>query len=515
VRQIVAPKEKVAPLLSKICTTCVRLISRQNVSARVRMSRGTALRFSAMSVRESFGEVMESSALEQARLIREGQISSEELVRSYLDRIARLNPRFVAFVDVFRRRALVAARWKDLQRRRARGPLPPFHGIPIGVKDLNVIRGTKTRFGSRAVPHLVLPFDDRTVGALRRGGFVFVGKLSTSEMGAMPVTEPDIHPPTRNPWAPSRSSGGSSGGSGAAVAAGMLPLAQGSDGAGSIRIPAAFCHLFGLKPSRGRLPNQFGLPDRHILYTSGPITRTVDDAAAMLDVLAGIDHGRPHWAPAPERPFRELAVRSPRRLRVRFVLRTPFVDTHPEIASAVESAARRLAAHGHDVEEGQAPEGTLEEFLPLWQHLIAQMPFFRLRRAQPITRWLIEPGRALKGRDVAALQMALEARMRPVLDAADLWVTPTVGQPAPLVGAFRDRPPADGFAAAAAIGGFTAVFNLTGQPAASVPLGLTSDGLPMGLQLAGRLFAEGEVLAVARQLEAEMPWQHRRPPGLD
>lgn len=449
-------------------------------------------------------------ALEQARLIRERALSSEELVRLYLERIARLDPELAAFVEVVGRRALLAARWKDARRRR-RAALPPFWGVPIGIKDLNVVRGVRTRWGSRAMPHLLLPFDDYNVAQLRRGGFVILGKLSTSELGAMPVTEPDIHPPTRNPWDTSRSAGGSSGGSGAAVAAGLLPIAQGSDGAGSIRIPAAFCHLFGFKPSRGRVRNQFGMPDKQVLYTSGPLAHTVDDAAAMLDVMAGLVDGRPHWAPPPAQPFAILARQPPRRMRIKLTTRSPLATTHPEIAAAVRSAAGRLAELGHDVEEGATPDGTLEEFLPLWQFLTAQMPLVRLARAQPITRWLAEPGRKLRGRDVRALHAELEARLLPALEAPDLWVTPTVPQPAPPIAAYADRPPAEAFADAAQFGAFTAVFNITGQPAASVPIGLTRDGLPIGLQIAGRRLADADVLQVARQLEAALPWRQRRP----
>jgi len=167
------------------------------------------------------------SAIAQARLVRDGQVSSTELVRQTLDRIEELNPRYQAFVSVFDR-AIAVARRKDRIRRRTRGDLPLFHGVPLGVKDLNVVRWTKTRYGSRAVPHLPLPFDDHTVAPLRRAGFVIVGKLSTSEFGAMPVTEPEIHPPTRNPWAPDHTSGGSSGGSAAAdAAAGELVTSSG------------------------------------------------------------------------------------------------------------------------------------------------------------------------------------------------------------------------------------------------------------------------------------------------
>jgi amidase len=459
---------------------------------------------------QPMSSVADLSALEQARLIRERALSSEELVRLYLDRIARLNPELSAFVDVLGRRALLAARWKDARRRR-KEPLPPFWGVPIGIKDLNVVRGVRTRFGSRAMPYLMLPFDDYNVAQLRRGGFVILGKLSTSELGAMPVTEPDIHPPTRNPWDTSRSAGGSSGGSGAAVAAGMLSIAQGSDGAGSIRIPAAFCHLFGFKPSRGRVRNQFGLRDRQILYTSGPLAHTVDDAAAMLDVMAGLLDGRAHWAPPPSAPFATLARQKPRRMKMKLTTRAPLSTTHPEIAAAVENAGRVLADLGHDVEEGATPEGTLEEFLPLWQHMTAQMPLMRWSRAQPITRWLAEPGRKLRGKDMLALHARIEARLLPELEAPDLWLTPTVPQPAPKIARFDDRPPEEAFADAAQFGAFTAAFNVTGQPAASVPIGLTSDGLPIGLQIAGRRLADADVLQVARQLEEALPWRQRRP----
>src|SRR4051812_39426616 len=183
-------------------------------------------------------DLLRASALQQAAWIQSGNISSEELTRFYLDRIERYQPELNAFTDIFRRRALLAARLKDAvhARRRRRDPLAPFEGVPIGIKDLNIVRGAPTRFGSSAVPHLVFPFDDYNVAQLRRGGFVIVGKLTTSELGAMPVTEPDIHAPTRNPWDLGRSAGGSSGGSGAAVAGGLLPIAHGSDGAGSIRI---------------------------------------------------------------------------------------------------------------------------------------------------------------------------------------------------------------------------------------------------------------------------------------
>lgn len=442
------------------------------------------------------------TALEQASLIRTGQVSSEELVRMSLERIERLNPRLNAFVSLCP--AISAAREKDARRRRGADSLPPFHGVPIGIKDLNLVRWSVTRWGSSAVPHVALPFDDYTVASLRRAGFVIVGKTATSEFGAMPVTEPDVHAPTRNPWSPAHSAGGSSGGSAAAVAARLVPVAQGTDGAGSLRIPAAFCDVFTIKPSRGRVRNQFGLPDGRLLYASGPITRSVDDAAAMMDAIS-----------RPEFPRLVAESREAPRVRIRFAAVTPIGPTHPEIANAFARVLSMLARLGHAVEEGTLPGGTVDEFLPLWQRQVAQIPFVRWNRTQPVTRWLHDGGRRLTARDVAARHDALSARIEAGFARADVWATPTVAVPPPLVGAFDGLPPADAFASAAQLGAFTAAANVTGYPAVSVPIGLTRDGLPIGLQLIGRRFRDAELLAIARELEAAMPWRDRRPPALD
>ncbi|MFO0761489.1 MAG: amidase [Byssovorax sp.] len=454
-----------------------------------------------------------ASALEQARLIRERALSAEELCRLYLDRIGRHNPAVQAFVEVIGRRALAAARRKDAQVMRADPrELPPFHGVPTGIKDLNFVRGTFTRFGSRAFRYLFSPVDDKTTAQLRRGGFVVLGKLATSEIGAMPVTEPAIHAPTRNPWNTDVSAGGSSGGSGAAVAAGLLPIAQGSDGAGSIRIPSAFCHLFGLKPSRGRVADPYGRPDEEALATMGPMARTVDDAAAMLDVMAGITMGEAHWAPRPPRPFAKLARETPPRLRIKLLTRSPLVTPHPAVAEATRRTGRLLAELGHEVEEGEEPVGSLDEFLPIWQKMIADVPVPRWSLVQPITRWLAEGGKHHRIEDIEARKRELSRRILAWFGDADLWVMPTVALLPPKIGAFYGGDPEDGFRRAAELGAFTALFNVSGQPAASVPAGLSPEGLPIGVQLAGRPFAEGTVLAVARQLEVAMPWRERRAP---
>ena len=448
-------------------------------------------------------------ALVLAKLVREGAISSEELVRHHLARIEVKNPSLSAFVTVFDD-AVKVARRKDRERLRHRDSLPPFHGVPIGIKDLNAVRFTRTRFGSRGMPAIVLPCDDANVGPLRRAGFVILGKLATSELGAMPVIETDIHPPTRNPWSPTHTAGGSSGGSGAAVAAGMLPIAQGSDGAGSIRIPSSFCGLYGLKPSRGRIVNQFRLPDRRILYTSGPMARTVSDAAALLDVMAGIDTGRTHWAPPPARPF---AVRhaTPKPLRIKVVESTGMVPTDPDVLLTLRHTARILERMGHVVEEARLPESGLDEFLPIWQRLIGGIPLMRWSRAQPVTAWLHEGAKGLKRREVDALEDRLVDRYAPEFGTADLWLTPTVAVGPPPIGAWAGLPPHDAFAEAAKLAAFTAVVNLVGLPAASIPAGLSPHGLPIGVQLIGSMFRESDVLSVSWDLEEAMAWRQLAP----
>jgi amidase len=449
-------------------------------------------------------------ALEQARLIARREISSEELTRLYLSRIETLNPGLHAFVNVWPAAALRSARRRDVMVRRG-ARLPSFHGVPTGVKDLNLVRGRVTRFGSRAVAFLS-PVDCHTTAALRRGGCVLLGKTATSELGAMPVTEPDTHPPTRNPWDPERSAGGSSGGAACAVAAGMLPVAHASDGGGSIRIPSALNHVFGIKPSRGRVRNAYGLDDGHALYTCGPITRTVEDAAALLDVLAGLDVGRPHRLAPPSRPFVELCREPPRRLRVGLWLESAAVPVHPAIREITIGVARLLEEAGHHVEERRAPPITVADFLPIWQRHVADTPVFFPWRLQPVTRWLRNAGRKRRRPEVLALQERVTREVLAMMDGVDILLSPTVGVSTPKVGAWEELPPEEAFAAAAALGAFTAPANVTGAPAASIPAGLLDDRWPVGVQVCGRPGDDALVLAVSRLVEQARPWAHRRPP---
>ncbi len=445
------------------------------------------------------------SALAQAKLVRDGAVSSEELVRACLDRIERHDKELSAFVQVIAGAALRDARRKDSERaRRGARELPPFFGVPTAIKDLNLVRWTFTRFGSRAFRFFGSPFDDKVVARLRAGGFVILGKLATSELGALPVTEPDIHPPTRNPWNQAFTPGGSSGGTGAALAARLVPIAQGSDGAGSIRIPSSFCHLFGLKPSRGSVADPYGRDGEQSLATCGPMGHSVDDVAAMFDVMAE----RP---PSPGRSFLELAREAPPPLRARVTVDSPLVSATPEIAAQVRRVASILEGLGHHVEEGTPPEGSLEEFLPLWQHAVSRVPVPRKSSLQPVTRWLSEVGKTLDPGFIAERHRELQTRIDRWVGDVDLIVTPTVAEPPPLIGAWKGLPPDEVFSRAARLGAFTALFNITGQPAANVPVGLGATGLPIGVQIAGRRGEEARVLAVCRQLEEAIPWSDRAP----
>lgn len=459
-------------------------------------------------------DVIAKGALEQAALLRRREVSCEELVRVYLARIARKNPALAAFTSVFEEDAIDDAREKDRVLSKKHDRLPPFFGVPTAVKDLNLVRRKRMHFGSRAAKVTWSPVDCRTTAKIREAGFVLLGKLATSEYGIMPVTEPDIHPPTANPWSLEHSAGGSSGGSGAALAARLLPIAQGSDGAGSVRIPSAFCHLYGLKPSRGRVRNAFPFPDETVLYTDGPLAHSVDDAAAMLDALAGITVGKPHWAPPPPRPFAELAKVPPRALKVRFCTANDLVTTPPAIRAHVERAAKVLADLGHEVDEIPGTPGfSLEDFLPLWQKLAADMPLVRWKDTQPVTRWVAEGGRDLRAEEIEAVRQKLEQRVLRWLGETDILLTPTVAAPPPRIGMARtDEGPDRIFRRAAALGAFTAPANVTGQPAASLPIALDDAGLPLGLQIVGRRFGDAEVLAVSRVLEEALPYRDRTAP---
>jgi amidase len=294
--------------------------------------------------------------------------------------------------------------------------------------------------------------------------------------------------------------GGSSGGSAAAVAAGMLPIAQGSDGGGSIRIPAALCGLVGYKPTQGVIENPFGMTDADIIWTCGPIARSVADSTAMVDAM--ID------PPADGVGYFELSRRPLKRLRVNVATDTHIVPTEPEIRAEVLRVAKMIADLGHDVEQKGTLSGVdIDEFIPIWQKNVCRAPVLDWSETQPLTRWLAEGGKGLEVRDVAAKCASISERVLSIFGDVDLWVLPTCSVSPFPIGTLNDLPPLETFRKAAELGAFTAPFNVSGQPAISIPTGITKRGHPIGVQLVGRKGDDGTILSLARALEEQIGWR--------
>ncbi|MEU8177672.1 amidase [Microbispora hainanensis] len=466
------------------------------------------------------------TALEQAAAVRTGELSPVQITEHYLERIERLDPGLGAFVTVTADRALAQAR--EQEARLAAGDtedLPPLLGVPVPIKDLNFVKDVPLHFGSATYEGFVAPADDSVVERLRDAGTVMLGKTSTPEFGMPCYTETYLHEPTRTPWDTTRSAGGSSGGAGAAVAAGLAPAAQGSDGAGSIRIPASVCGLFGIKPSRGRISAAPIIPDLAGLSTNGPLARNVADAAALLDVMAHNNPGDLYHAPEPELgSFSAYVGREPGRLRIaRFATpAVPGAEVHPDVLAAYESASAVLESLGHEVEEIAPPFGpdVVPEFVKMWfsfscMHPVAEELEPKLR---PLTAWLRERGRAVSAPEFLQAQGTLQLATRFALlvtDAYDAVLSPTVTQPPVPVGWFEDvESPEETFERMMRFAPFAAIYNVSGQPAVNLPLYWTPDGLPIGVMLAGRFGEEGTLISLSSQVEASVGgfWGDRRPP---
>lgn len=447
-------------------------------------------------------DALNMNALDVAAALRERELSSEELLDASLSVIDAENPEIQAFVDVDRQGARAQARRADKLLRERAPDLPMFLGVPTGIKDHEHVRGRRTRAGSRALEGIVSPIDGELARRCRKAGFTLVGKLATSELTILPIIDDALHPPTRNPHARDRYAGGSSGGSAAAVAAGMLPIAPGSDGAGSIRIPASFCGLVGFKPGRGVLFHEHRAVDPIEISAVGPIARTVRDAAALTDVLLGYPT---FVAPSPAGSFLAATEHTPKKLRMKVALRSPLTHVEPEI----EAAVRRVAdlcerTLGHAVEEGGPLDGSVEEFLPLMSKMVSGVPLPPLRDhlLEETTRWMRRTGRAYSKADVRAQFEALERKVLDWFGDVDVWILPTSPVWPPEVGKFRGLDGESVFRGVVPIGAFTAGLNVSGQPAISVPVGRSKAGLPIGVQLAGRRWFDREIVALAANVEA-------------
>jgi amidase len=467
-------------------------------------------------------QLMFRPAGELAALVRTGELTARELVSVSLARIGQLDPTLNAFIEVDGDGALAAA--DEI----ARGDRRPFAGVPIAIKGNVPVAGLTMNSASKLLAGHRPDHSAYLVRRLREAGFVVMGVTNLSEFGILPTTEPRFTGATRNPWDPSRTPGGSSGGSAVAVAAGLVPVAHGNDGGGSLRIPAACCGLLGLKPSRGRISRGPDLGDS-FLVAEGVLTRTVAETAQLLDVLAGYEVGDATWAPRPAEPFSLTMRRDPGRLRVAVTAANPFAaEVDAESLRAMRETADLLAALGHEVEEADPalPGGDVldlftQAFAPgvglgvSTGELLAGRPA-REDDLEPLTREITARARGLSSVGYLAALAQLQAMARGVVAffaRYDVVLTPALAErPLPIgeLNGLGPDPMAD-YARSARFTPFFPLFNVTGQPAMAIPAGFGDDGLPSSVQLAGRPLAEDTLLQVAHQLEVARAADLRRP----
>jgi amidase len=464
-------------------------------------------------------------ATAQAEMVRAKKVNPIELVNAAIARIERLNPQLNAVVLPLYEQARAVAISTDL-------PAGPFCGVPYLIKDLVAsYAGARMTSGSAFLCDFVAPNDSELVRRLKRAGLIIVGKTNTPEFGILPTTEPRLFGATRNPWNANRTTGGSSGGSAAAVAAGLVPAAHANDGGGSIRIPASCCGLFGLKPTRARVPLGPALGDiMNGLVAEHAVTRSVRDSAALLDAVAGPEPGDPYAVPPPARPFAQEVGVVPGRLRIGFTSKAPTgAPVHADCVSAVQDAAKLCTELGHTVEEASPKidgEIFLKVFISIWAAgvawTVAAAEIETKRKShpedfEPLTWALTEMGRKVSAPDYLLAWTQLQAQCRIISEFFghyDVWLTPTLAQPPMPLGWFDSQAdsPLVGLQRATEFVPFTPLVNATGQPAMSVPLYWNEEGLPIGAHFVGRFGDEATLFRLAGQLEAARPWAKRRPP---
>jgi amidase len=470
------------------------------------------------------GETTWLDATAQAELVRRGEVTPKELVEAAIARIEAVNPELDA---------VIRTRF-DAARLEAEGDLPdgPFRGVPILFKDLGcTVAGEPTAFGLGPLRDLAFPVTSYLAELFRAAGFVPLGRTNVPELGTTVTTEPRSFPPARNPWDTGHSTGGSSGGSAAAVAAGMVAVAHANDGGGSIRIPASECGLVGLKPTRARVSQGPVTGEAWAGSTiDGAVARTVRDAAGVLDVISKPMPGDPYYAPALLRPLAREVGADPGRLRIG-VLDRPGGEAYlddPQCRAAVAGAASLLESLGHHVDQS-APAAMFEpEILRHFTTIIAAdteatMRAFEMLLGRQIGEDEIEPRNAAHRRAGKALGAVAYLQSRAWLgmwtrrmadwwNGHDLLLTPTVGAPPPRLGWFTAAGPDQEEVRIASFMPYTAQFNMTGQPAISLPLHWTQGGLPVGVQLVAAYGREDVLIRVASQLEEAAPWADRHPP---
>ena len=471
-----------------------------------------------------FNDYGDFDGLGLANLVRSRQVSADDLLDEAIARTERVNPEINAVVAEMydHARAAIAAGLTD----------GPFTGVPFLLKDIHAhCTGFASTSGSRFLIDNIPDHETEMVRRYRQGGLVIFGKTNTPEFGLNAATEPQLFGPTRNPWNTERIPGGSSGGSAAAIAAGIVPIASGSDGGGSIRIPASCCGLFGLKPTRGRNPagpdrgeGWSGMSVEHVL------SRTVRDSAAMMDLTSGPDIGAPYYTPPPERPFIEEVGADVENLRIAFSSVPPSgVPVHPECVQAMEDAVKLVADLGHKVEEA-SPQVSADEIFNAVKIIMSasvsstveQYSAARGRKASPsefenVTWQIAKMGGAAQASAYVTATQTLHRIGRQVghfFERYDVLVTPTLPKP-PLPIGTLDMMVEDAEAYINQLWSYaslTPLFNVSGGPAMSVPLHWTSDNLPVGVQFVSRYADEALLFRLGAQLEEAKPWVHKRPP---
>ena len=467
-------------------------------------------------------ELHHLSAQEQADWLRRGDVSPSELAAHYLERIERLDSGLGAFTTVAAEAALARAAYVESTMSRA----VALWGLPLGDKDLSARAGVRTTYGSRLFADFVPDESDEIVRVLDDAGGVSLGKTNAPEFGMPSYTESLVAPPARNPYDTTLGAGGSSGGAAVAVAAGLLPVAPGSDGGGSIRIPAAATGLVGLKPSRGRVPANAGFGSLAGLVAPGPIARTVADAAMLLDAMAG---GGPYQyatrAPSWDGgALLNAAVRGEGRFEIGVMTTSPWdtaydIRIEPEAWAALDTAVNELAVLGHGVEElALEPDDSYgPAFRTIWQAGAANIPAEgeQLDLLEPLTRWLVARGRELSARELAGALTTLTVFERSIIrqfSRVDAVLTPALALTPRPVGWYDQVDAERNFEQQVQYTPFTSFANVAGLPAITLPVAVTDAGLPMGVQLIGRPGGEHTLLAIGAQLERRFAWQRRHPP---
>lgn len=473
---------------------------------------------------KGYEELSFLDATDLAKLIKKKDIQASELIEITIARIEKINPQLNAVVTPM----------YDEARQIARGNLPdgPFTGVPFLLKDLLAsYKGVPMTFGTKNLLKNIPDHDSELVARYKKAGFIVVGKTNTPELGLLPTTEPQLFGPCRNPWNLNQTTGGSSGGSAAAVASGMVPVAHGNDGGGSIRIPASCCGLFGLKPTRGRNPLgpdfgdlMSGFVAEHVL------TRSVRDSAAILDATMGYKAGDPYCAPQPVGPYKKEVGKKTGRLRIAYMSQTPGAKTiSSDCVKALADAVGLCSSLGHDLIEMNPnldAKSLAKAFTVIWAagcaSTIGGISYGTGKKPsadqyEPLTWGLYEMGRQITAADYLFAVGTLQKVSREVacffLDH-DIFLTPTLGEAPVALGTF-DSPaddPLKGWRRSGQFAPFTPLCNATGQPAMSVPLYLSDEGLPIGTHFIGRFGDEATLFRLAAQLEEARPWKNRKPP---